>query len=310
MPINETVLRSVVSDLMNYASEIRISASSETYVKEMVYLLLHDRAILFHVDEIQYVFYPRKRSAALFPRYNCSLNEYTNSVKEIQQIVTKISQYLLTAKTDYDKELVIHDLLCSKVTYIDEGKHSHTIIGPLLEKRGVCDGISKAAKILFQIAGLDSHIIYGRAKSCETENYLPHAWNLVKANGVWYHMDITFDNTLSHSGIRYDYFNKNSENMAIDHLIDSDSPFRRIYCTSPDNYYSVNGLYFDDVKMLEAFLRTSIDGRKKDIQIKVHPGISEHILKIFKKCINTAEKVSYNESVNSMQNIYSWNINY
>ncbi len=311
MQINDKVLKPIVSDLMNYVSEIRISANSEIYIKQIIYLLLHERAILFHVDEIKYVFYHRKCSAILFPRYSYSINEYTNLVKEIQLAVTKISQYTTSmAKTDYDKELVIHDLLCSKVTYMDEGKHSHSILGPLLYKRGTCDGISKTAKILFQVAGIESHVIYGRAKSCASADYLPHAWNLVKSNGMWYHMDITFDNTLSHCGIRYDYFNTNSKSIALDHLIDDDSPFKQIDCTSPNDYYSFNGLYFDDAITLENFLRASVAARKQYVQIKVHHDMSASVSNIFKKCIITAGQVSYNESVNTMQNVYSWNIEY
>ena len=45
-----------------------------------------------------------------------------------------------------------------------------------------------------------------------------HAWNIVKIGGAYYHLDATFDNTLSHMGpVRYDYFNLDDGKVFRDH---------------------------------------------------------------------------------------------
>lgn len=312
MAINKNVVRSVVSNLMNCSSEIHLWASSETHVKQIVHLLLHDRAILFHVDEIKYVFYPHKRSAILFPKYNCSLREYTSLVKEIQLAVDKIAQYTSRAKTTYDKELVIHDLLCSKVTYADEGKHSHSILGPLLEKCGTCDGISKTAKVLFQEAGLASHVVYGRAKSGESEEYLPHAWNLVKANGLWYHIDITFDNTLSRSNIRYDYFNLSTAEITVDHTINTSSALNVVDCVNNNDFYVLNNRFFDSALHLKEYLHQCIGRGEGSVQVRVAKSLSEKdIIKTFHHAVLSAGKIiDYEQSINLARNVYTWSIKY
>ena len=49
------------------------------------------------------------------------------------------------------------------------------------------------------------------------EKYL-HAWNILTIGGKRYHMDATFDNTLSRDGVkRYDYFNLSDEKIFRDH---------------------------------------------------------------------------------------------
>lgn len=48
------------------------------------------------------------------------------------------------------------------------------------------------------------------------ERYL-HAWNIVQLGGQCYHLDATFDNSLSKYGLRYDYFNLDDTKIFRDH---------------------------------------------------------------------------------------------
>lgn len=49
-----------------------------------------------------------------------------------------------------------------------------------------------------------------------------HTWNIVRINGKYYHLDATFDNTLTRNctigeEIRYDYFNLEDKSIFRDH---------------------------------------------------------------------------------------------
>ena len=48
-----------------------------------------------------------------------------------------------------------------------------------------------------------------------------HTWNIVKINGIYYHLDATFDNSLGkdheNKEIRYDYFNLDDQQIFRDH---------------------------------------------------------------------------------------------
>ncbi len=55
--------------------------------------------------------------------------------------------------------------------------------------------------MLMNAAGIECKVIYG---STTRGGY--HAWNQVKVDGVWYNIDVTWDDPDSGSTIYYDYF--------------------------------------------------------------------------------------------------------
>ena len=126
-----------------------------------------------------------------------------NKVKEIKD------KYLNNASSLLEKEYIIHDYLLENCTY-DTASNvktiSHTAYGALLNSKAVCDGYSKAAKLLFNACGIDSGIV--------TSDSMNHAWNYVKMNGYYYFLDITWDDPVPETYIsRYSYFNRNSNEM-------------------------------------------------------------------------------------------------
>jgi transglutaminase/protease-like cytokinesis protein 3 len=83
----------------------------------------------------------------------------------------------------------------------------HTIIGPLLKRKCVCDGFSKLYKLVLDELGIENYLIYGKGFVHTLSDSEEHAWNLVKIDNDFYHVDVTYDATLSmHDYIRYDYF--------------------------------------------------------------------------------------------------------
>lgn len=106
--------------------------------------------------------------AMLYPNYIYTKSEYDSMVGKITTIVEKIRCQIINGSYSlYERELSIHDALCTKVSYADMGNESHSIVGPLLYHKGVCDGISKAAKVLLQECGIKSHVILGTTTTSE-----------------------------------------------------------------------------------------------------------------------------------------------
>ena len=63
---------------------------------------------------------------------------------------------------------------------------------------------------MFTDAGIESRIIAGIADSQQ------HVWNIVKLDGVWYNIDLTWDDPIGSNGeslISYDFFLKNMEDF-------------------------------------------------------------------------------------------------
>ena len=107
-----------------------------------------------------------------------------------------------------EQERAIHDFIVENVRYDKlEKPYSHEVIGPLTNGVGVCEGMAKTVKLLCDGLGLPCMIAISDRDRANGERYL-HAWNIVQLGGQCYHLDATFDNSLSKHGVlRYDYFN-------------------------------------------------------------------------------------------------------
>ena len=71
----------------------------------------------------------------------------------------------------------------------------------------ICGGYSAAYTALLTQAGIESYIMFGSPKVAGVE---PHYWNLIKADGKYYQVDVTWDDTEStDTSISYRNFLKN-----------------------------------------------------------------------------------------------------
>lgn len=91
--------------------------------------------------------------------------------------------------------------------------------GALVCREAVCEGIACAFKLLCDRVGLPSLVVLGRGN---TER---HAWNIVRVNKKFYHVDCTWD---LHSSIavhipyaRYRYFNLPDKIIGVNHTAES-----------------------------------------------------------------------------------------
>ena len=116
------------------------------------------------------------------------------------------------------KELYIHDFICRNVHYDKLKKeYSHEIIGALGNGVAVCEGIAKAVKALCDDLGIWCIVALSENNPEKGIKYR-HAWNVVRIAGQYYHLDATFDNTLSKNDlIRYDYVNLSDKQIFRDH---------------------------------------------------------------------------------------------
>ncbi len=94
-----------------------------------------------------------------------------------------------TAETDYDKAAYIYGYLCDNVQFDLENLYNeadqlkYTAYGAAVNGRAVCQGFATLFYRLALAAGLDCRIVTG------TRSDVKHAWNIVKWDGKWYHVD-------------------------------------------------------------------------------------------------------------------------
>lgn len=151
------------------------------------------------------------------PQYAYGLPQLQQYIAECRKKRAEIIDRCKASNT-YDTVLAIHDELTKGVRYQENGKLSHSIVGPLLFGRGVCDGFSKTLKYILDELSIPCFVVSGTATDPQTGINESHAWNIVKIDNSWVHIDLTFDATISQPPIlRHDYFGLNTPTIARDH---------------------------------------------------------------------------------------------
>ena len=183
------------------------------------------------------------------------LLEYTIQDKEqLNKQIADINSVLeplvneVKDKDIFEKELYLHDkiaTMCKYYKYEDINKipeECHNIYGCVVSKSAVCDGLSKALQVALDKAGIESIIVSG---SLQSEL---HAWNLVKLDEDWYHVDITSDKSLDKdfkndaSVVTHSYFNITDDKIQKTNTIDNKESLPKATNTKY-NYYIYKDKY-------------------------------------------------------------------
>ena len=186
-------------------------------LSDIFFRLRLDCPEIFYVTGFTYRFTPGAENVELLPEYLFDKAKIRDHQKALASRVDKLARPAMNM-TASEKERYIHDFICQNVRYDKLKKpYSHEIIGPLGQGVGVCEGIAKSVKILCDALGLWCIIAVSDANPDQGVKYR-HAWNILKLDGQYVHLDATFDNSLGHDGvIRYDYFNLDDKRLFRDH---------------------------------------------------------------------------------------------
>ena len=266
--MSKNVIKSIVNDIINYKIEITFHIDSKNNILLLINRIRYDYVLTFNIGDIDYYFNEEEKLVVLKPEYVIKKEKYDFYLKKLMNKFNELKLNLLKMNSEYQKEKFIHDYLCKNVTYEDIGFESHSIIGPLLLGKGVCEGIAKTAQALFKIAGINSHTICGKAKSSVNGEYDSHAWNIVEIENNNYMLDITFDNTISAdlNGVRYDFFNVDYKRLVNTHIAADIYSNDVMKCINCYDYYDRNMLSFE-IGEFYVFLKKCINKRINNIQV-------------------------------------------
>ena len=220
---------------------------------------------IFFVSGFHFRYYPDSANVELSPEYLFDKNKIKDHQKAMKARVEKLVRPAVTM-AELEKEQYVHDFICQNVRYDKLKKsYSHEILGPLGQGVGVCEGIAKTVKILCDQLGIWCIVVISEANQEKNIKYR-HAWNIVKIGGAYYHLDATFDNTLSHMGpVRYDYFNLDDGKVFRDH---EPVIWKVPACTTSDGfYYRVKKLSFTKIEEVE---KRALQAAKKGKELIFH----------------------------------------
>ncbi len=213
----QSVYHGMKVGLMSLAPSFLVQRLEGGELQEIFFKLRLDCPEIFYAVEFRYRYYKDASNVEILPEYLFNKKKIKEHQVAMEARLAKLVRPAL-ALSDWDKEVYIHDFICVGVRYDKLKKpYSHEIIGPLGQGVGVCEGIAKTVKILCDALGIWCIIAVSDANAKKQIKYR-HAWNIIKIAGNFYHLDVTFDNTLgSEDSIRYDYFNLSDGNFFKDH---------------------------------------------------------------------------------------------
>ena len=130
------------------------------------------------------------------------------NVEERQQIVKERVDEIIASEgfdllsSDVEKVEAVYEYIVLNACYDWENykkstvpKVSYEAYGIMIEGIGVCAGYARAFSQFMNKLGIECKVITSKA--------MDHAWNLVKIDGVWYHVDITWGDAGNYADYAY-----------------------------------------------------------------------------------------------------------
>lgn len=217
---------------------------------------------------------------------------YQRALAAAREIVSGISGSSL------EKAYAIKDKLARRITYkvVDDSWEDDCALGALLNGVANCDGYSDAFYLCASLAGIDTRLVAGwsrKSNDAEPRVYfrqimevrpirsLPsdsdqgHAWNMIRINGTWRALDVTWDDTgLNESDLDMDLFsNQGLDDMSSNYTWYSSTMPGTILGSTNLSEKRLLSIAVSTEDQLQKAFRTARSRGSKDIAVYLSPGI-------------------------------------
>ncbi len=262
--------------ILNHQEEATLSTADGEGLENIFNCIKADYGGLFWVDSFRYIQYQKNgktKMVSFLPNYTMTLEKREQIQKKIDQEVEKYLQGIKAGANAYEKVRYIYQKLIQKVDYNLESENNQNIISVFLGKETVCQGYASAMQYMLAKLDVPCLIVTGTAKGG------PHAWNMVKIDGEWYYVDVTWGNSKYHDDekndvkyVEYDYLNITTKEMLQDHK--PQMGFELPDCTAIKyNYFVQEGKYFtalgeEEIEAAGAVFKKAYESGKKNVSIK------------------------------------------
>ena|GEM_PF-112639 len=206
-------------------------------------------------------------------KYTMTHEEAERREKEIEQSAKVFLEGLPNGGKgldDYEKIKYVYEKLILETEYSSDAPDNQTIYSVLVGKKSVGQGYSKAFQYLLNEVGVECTLVQGEMQG------MAHGWNLVKADGEYYYVDVTWGDyayppdggSAAAPEILYDYLLVTTEEIAVAMTIDEVIPLP--VCTATDdNYFIREDAYFESLDLARLQLLFAKTTKKNAWQVSV-----------------------------------------
>lgn len=206
-----TVEQTIYEGLLNTEEEIDISSYNITPddLRQIMQDIVNTCPDLFYVAG-RYSLYvdANNKVTSVVPGYLFSGNELAEKKSQYKTKMNEILSQIETSWSDLEKIVFAHDYLCQNFEY-DTDLKNYDAYTFFTTGKGVCQAYTTVFSGIMKELGIEV--------STATSDAMGHIWNVVKLDGKWYHVDVTWDDPTN------DKFGLASHN----HLLVSDTAFNK-----------------------------------------------------------------------------------
>ena len=252
-------------------------------IRDILRAMKYDCPETFSVNWHEYSWMEYKQKNLIKVTYTptCDITTYKEVLNKTDRLLP-----LIKGKTEWEKVKQVHDVIIwmsnYDTDYIDAKKtdpkrynpYRHSIYGIIMEGLTVCEGVAQLMNYLLNRLGVFCCVVCGDIKDSDSD--AGHAWNIVKIENDYYHIDTTFDMCITEDkhNIRYDYF------CLDDSTIKKDRQFKYreikyIECRATKHeYYRTQKSFILGPSQLAPFFQKNVD-RLTNITFRCASGITE-----------------------------------
>ena len=252
----QNVYVEILYGLENYVEEMEISVRDTAQIDKIFQYVLMDHPEIFYVDGYSFVKYTlgdEVKKITFKGNYLYTPEEKKQIEELIQESAAKMLEKIPADATDYEKVKYVYETTIKNTEYDMQAEDNQNICSVFLNGASVCQGYAKAVQYLLMELNVPASLVIG-----SVENGEGHAWNLVKVNNQYYHLDATWGDAsylVQQQGntpiqntpaINYDYLCVTTEEILRTHSLGELISLPQ--CNSrEDNYYVREGAYFTEV---------------------------------------------------------------
>lgn len=141
-----------------------------------------------------------------------SLLERKEADKKIDTIISNIIKPYMN---DHEKVKAVHDYIVLNGEY-DRSNSYYSDYDLLTHGKSVCNGYALLTYKMLNKLNIPVRFVFG------TSNSIPHVWNMVKLDNLWFHLDTTWDDPLPNKkdSVSYNYYLLTDLEILSDHIIE------------------------------------------------------------------------------------------
>ena len=259
-PEEQRTYQEILQGIREYNTEIYVRETNIDVISKVVEYIMYDTPEIFWYDGSSTIM---SYEEGLFEEAHAIVKtEYSGTPEEIeiqkQEIEAVVAECLRLAPEagDYERIKYVYDYIVDTVEYDLEAPNNQNIYSVFVGKRSVCAGYSRAFQYLMERMDIFATYVVGKTNQGREESMLGHAWNLVRCDGEYYYVDVTWGDPLFEviegeegriiGGTSYDYLLCTGEELFRTHQLREGIIMPEPVATQC-NYYRRNNMYYEEV---------------------------------------------------------------